>query len=85
MDLGSYGGLFLPKVTVHVSDDLKEAMEKYENINWSAIARKAFNEEIRKIAMAEALVAESELTEQDAREIGEMIKEGIAKRHGLLE
>ncbi|NIQ07590.1 MAG: hypothetical protein GWO20_18300 [Candidatus Korarchaeota archaeon] len=75
----------MPKVTVHVSDDLKEEMEKHKEINGSAIARKAFNEKIRKIAIAEAIVAESELTEKDAKDIGEKIKESIAKRHGLSE
>lgn len=75
----------MPEITIYVSDGLKEEMDKHKDINWSAIARKAFNEKIRKIAIAEAIGSESILSEQDAREIGEKIKEEIAKRHGLTE
>jgi len=42
----------------------------------------AFLEELE-IAVARRILSKSELSEEQAREIGEEIKEGIAKRHGL--
>jgi hypothetical protein len=52
--------------------------------------RKAFNnrqavwEKARKLELIDKLLAKSEMTEQDAEEIGHRIKHGIAKRHGLV-
>jgi hypothetical protein len=37
-----------------------------------------------KLQMVNKLLAKSEMTEQDAEEIGHKIKHGIAKRHGLV-
>ena len=42
----------------------------------------AFLEELE-IAVARRILSKSELSEEKAREIGEEIKEGIARRHGL--
>jgi len=42
----------------------------------------AFLEELE-IAVARRILSKSELSEEQAGEIGEEIKEGTAKRHGL--
>ena len=50
---------------------------------WSLkIITEAFLEELE-IAVARRILSKSELSEEKAIEIGEEIKEGIAKRHGL--
>jgi len=42
----------------------------------------AFLEELE-IAVARRILSKSELSEEKAKEIGEEVKEGIARRHGL--
>ena len=37
----------MPKISVYIPDELKARMDKHENINWSAIAQRAFEKEIR--------------------------------------
>lgn len=73
----------MSKVSVRVPEDLKKSMDEHEKVNWSEIAREAFREEIRKIELADSIASRSELTEEDAEEIGEKIKQGLAERHGL--
>jgi len=46
--------LGLPNVTVTIPDELKSRMKKLEQINWSDVARKAFEEKVRREEMASA-------------------------------
>ena len=58
-------------------------MRKHAQIKWSEVARRAMWEEARKLELMEKLVAGSRFTEEDVREIGDKIKKGMARRHGL--
>jgi hypothetical protein len=58
-------------------------MEEHGKINWSEIAREAFREEIKKLELADSIASGSEVAEEDVREIGEKVKQGIAEKHGL--
>lgn len=73
----------MPNVTVAMPDDLKESMSRHEEVNWSAVIRKAIQEHLRKLDIADAIAAKSKLTEKDVAELDRLIKQGIAKRHGL--
>jgi hypothetical protein len=44
----------MANVTIAVSEDLKREMRKRKNINWSWVARKAFEEAIRQEEMTKA-------------------------------
>ena len=68
-------------MTLAVPDELKEEMDKMKIINWSAVAREAFEEKIHKLKLLESLTKDSKLTEKDVEELGAKIKEGIAKAH----
>lgn len=70
-------------VSVRVSKDTKEEMEKYKEINWSEVIRKALNEYLKKIREIEALAQSLELEEEDLEEIKKKVKQGIAKKHGV--
>lgn len=59
-------------------------MEKHKLIKWTKVARQALWEKAKKLELMDKLLAKSELTEQDAEEIGHKIKRGIARRHGLV-
>ncbi len=41
-------------VTVTIPTDLRERMKKVRGINWSAVARRAFEEELKRIERVEA-------------------------------
>ena len=73
----------MSKVSVRIPQDLKNSMDDHQEINWSEIAREAFRKELKKIELANSITSKSELTAEDAEEIGEKVKEGIAERHGL--
>ncbi len=71
-------------MTLAVPEDLHKTMQKHKEIKWSEVARQAIIEKARKLELMDKLLAKSELTEQDAEEIGHKIKQAIAKRHGLV-
>ena len=73
----------MTNMTLAIPEDLQKIMTRHREIKWSEIARIAMWEYARKLELMEKLVAESELTEEDAVEIGRKIKEAMAKRHGL--
>lgn len=75
----------MPTVSVRVSEDLKKTMEKHREVNWSEVIRRAVKEHATRIGLADEIALKSELTDEEAMEIGEKIKEGIAKKHGLIE
>ena len=74
----------MTNMTLAVPEDLHAIMKRYDTIKWSEIARKALWDQARKLELMDKLLANSELTEEDAERIGHKIKHGIAKRHGLV-
>jgi hypothetical protein len=73
----------MPNLTVSMPADLKAAMSSHEEVNWSAVIRKAIEEHLHRIEIADAIAAKSELTVGDVEELDKLIKRGIAKKHGL--
>ncbi len=73
----------MPNVTISISEELYKTIKKHKQIRWSEVARRAMQEYARKLAILDRLLEKSELTEKDAIEIGQKIKQGVAKRHGL--
>ena len=74
----------MTNMTLAIPEDLKNIMDKYKTIKWSEVARGAIWEKARKLELMDALLAKSEMTEEDALELGRKVKEGIARRHGLI-
>ncbi len=68
-------------VTVSVPDDLKKKMNEHSVINWSAVARQAFEEQITKLELVNSIVSKSKATEKDVEELSKKIKHGIWQRH----
>lgn len=73
--------MFLANVCVSVSDEMKEKLERFETVNWSAVARKAFASEISKLELMDKLTSKSKATDKDIRELSKKVKAGIAKWH----
>jgi len=71
-------------MTLAIPDDLYEVMKKHKEIKWTEVARQAIRERARKIELMDSLLSKSEITEEDAIEIGNKIKHEISKKHGLV-
>jgi hypothetical protein len=74
----------MTNMTFAVPEELMAIMKRHKEIKWSEVARQALVEKADELKLMDQLVSKSKLTEKDAIEIGRKIKEGIAKRHGLL-
>jgi len=67
-------------LTLAISEELKEEMEQFPEINWSVVAREAIKKRLQIFKQIRAFTKDSELTEKDAFRIGKKINEGLAKR-----
>lgn len=67
-------------ITLSVPDELKKKMELFIEMNWSAVARKAFEEKINDLEFIKRFKSKSVLTEEDAIKIGRELNRNLAKR-----
>ena len=70
-------------MTLSIPEELRKIMKKYPYIKWSEVARHAIWQRAKDLELLDMLVAKSTLTMKDVEELDEIIKEGLAKRHGL--
>ena len=73
----------MTNMTLAVPEELMTEMKKHKEIKWSEVAREAIREKASQLELMDKLTKKSKLTEKDAIKIGNKIKEGMAKRHGL--
>ncbi|MEA2054297.1 MAG: hypothetical protein U9O96_04165 [Candidatus Thermoplasmatota archaeon] len=69
-------------LTLSVPKEMKKEMEKFPEINWSAVARKAIKSKITILNEMDKILAESELTEKDAIKLGKKITRSVARKYG---
>ncbi len=67
-------------MTLAVPDELQKKMHKHAEVRWSAIGRETFEKRTEELEFMDEILKNSELTEQDAEEIGHKIKAEIRKR-----
>lgn len=70
----------MPTVTVNVDEELKARMDEHAEINWSHVARTAFEEKVSDLELLDHLSADSKLTESDIDELAELIDRNVADR-----
>ena len=73
----------MPNMTLAVSEDLHKMMQKHREVKWSEVARQALWQHAKKVDLLYKLLSKSQLTEEDALDIGKRIKSSVAKRHEL--
>jgi len=73
----------MTNITLAIPDELKKALQKHDEVNWSAVIRRSLQEHLEKIKIIEEIASKSKLTEKDAEEIGNKIKRSMAERMGL--
>lgn len=67
-------------LSVSVDEDMKEKISHLEEINWSAVARKAFEQKLMEVTILKDIASRSKLTEKDAQELSRKINENMAKK-----
>ena len=67
-------------LSVSVPEELKRKMSQMDEVNWSAIARKAFEEKIEEIEFLKEIANKSKLTIKDVREISTKINTNMSKK-----
>ena len=67
-------------MTLSIQIELHKEMLQHSEIKWSDIARQAFEKKIKELHWIDALLENSELSEEDAERIGHKIKHEIRKR-----
>ena len=67
-------------LSVAVPDTLKKKMTQMEEVNWSAVARHAFEQKVTQIEFLQSLAKKSKMTTKDAEEIGTKIHKSMAKK-----
>ena len=75
------GGIKMPNITLSVSEELKNEMEGFSEINWSEVARECLSERVRKLALLKKLESaeEKELIKWSV-ELGRKAKKDSFKR-----
>ncbi len=66
-------------LTLSVSEELKREMERFPEMNWSEVARQAIKKRVELLRRMDKMLAKSELTEEDALELGRKVNKSLAK------
>ncbi len=72
-------------MSVSIPDELKDKMGRFDEINWSAVARRAFEEKVRQAEIIRTIVSKSRLTQKDADEIARKIDSEVSKKFRGIE
>ena len=67
-------------VTLSIPNELKQKMDLLAEINWSAVAREAFDEKVKDMEFIKKFRAKSTLTEADALRLGKEVSKSLSNR-----
>lgn len=70
----------MTNMTLSIPKELKDLMEKHPEINWSEVARQSFREKVKDLEFLEEFKSKSDLTEEEALELGKKVNESLRKR-----
>ncbi|MBU1252040.1 MAG: hypothetical protein KJ905_04030 [Nanoarchaeota archaeon] len=70
-------------ITLAIPDELHKKLKVHSEIRWSEVIRRILEKRLEDLEMMDKIVSRSKFSESDIEEIGEKIKAGIAKRHGI--
>jgi len=72
----------MPSITLSVPEELKQKMDAFAWLNWSALAREAFVKRMKQLEVLEKFQKDfenSELTDKDCIKLGKKLKEDMLK------
>ncbi len=67
-------------LSVSIPEELKQQILELDEVNWSAVARNAFEEKIKQMKLLKSIANKSKLTAKDAEEISKQINESMSKK-----
>lgn len=73
----------MPNITLSVSKELKQKMDKLPELNWSETIREFLSEKVKRALLLkklDKLLEKSELTEEDCIRMGREAKKSMHKR-----
>ena len=68
-------------VTLAVPKEMKLRMEEYPEMNWSEVARQAFNQKLQDLEFLREFKSKSSMTEDEAVKLGRELNGKLAKRY----
>ena len=68
-------------MTLSVPTELRHKMETFREINWSEVARQAFNQKISDLEFLREFKSKSKFTEEDALNLGAQLSRKLAQKH----
>lgn len=67
-------------ITLSVPMEVKQRMDKFQEINWSAVARLAFEEKMKDLEFIKEFKSKSTFTEKDALRLGKEVNKSMHER-----
>ena len=71
----------MPNMTLSLPEDVYKIVKTHKEVRWSEIARRAIEDYAKKVALLNAMTAQSELTEDDVMELDKKIKAGVQQHY----
>ena len=71
-------------MTLAVPSELRHKMESFPEMNWSEVARQAFNQKISDLEFLRKFKSKSTFTEEDALKLGAEVSKKAAARHKMV-
>ena len=68
-------------ITLSVPEEMKDEMDNFQDVNWSAVARQAIKSKLLMLEKFKEFTKDSTLTEEDALKLGREVSEKAMKRH----
>ncbi|MCK4670266.1 MAG: hypothetical protein KAT43_03605 [Nanoarchaeota archaeon] len=68
-------------MTLAVPEELREEMENFPEINWSAVAREAIKKKLVMLEKFRKFTKTSEMTDKEALKMGRKLKRKLAKKY----
>ena len=74
------GGL-MPNMTLSLPEEVYKIVKSHKEVRWSEIARRAIEDYAKKVALLNAMTAQSELTQDDIMALDKKIKSGVHQHY----
>ncbi|MFQ5975305.1 MAG: hypothetical protein ACE5J5_03195 [Candidatus Hydrothermarchaeales archaeon] len=68
-------------MTLSIPEELHHVIKRHKEVKWSEVARSAMARYAEKLELMDKLTAKSELTEEEAFKLGELINRSVWKKH----
>jgi len=74
-------GDVMPNMTLSLPEDVYKIVKSHKEVRWSEIARRAIEDYAKKVALLNAMTAQSELTQDDIMALDKKIKSGVHQHY----